>query len=1097
MRFLGSFIHDERGASPTVSSLGYVIDGHAEIVKPKPHKLRFILETCRFLFSGFRINVRESQRFLGHLVLVFLLNRPLLSIMRSLYDFVQWVGDRRAHLWKSCLKEIGWIMVLLPFARCQLDLPWSTQLTISDACVTGVALCSLDVNVGDARSIGEIAERSRFKCSPPSWNARTRALSQLDPFHRRRHRGACNSTTNSFAYLLDEGFTEVLTRLSCHPDWSSRFNMRVTHASKIVCLEGKGVFLAARDKLRASTHFCVRHVHLGDNLGNELMIEKGRGVSLSLFLMCRRLCVLTAASGCCFHHRWVPSEHNAADSPSRWWGKCYQGTQTAKPSGSGNGSVSAQPLCHDQAGPTKQNIEGDSKRNWPDMPGVGGCNYSSVPPQKDHALPVTLQHVLAAANEQHRMRGGSRALRRFPLIRRSITLGTSGHSYGFRGQVPRVFPSWVSDTTKGEKEFAEFLEKHAADQAATRELQLEHANRHRFAHPTWTHLCSGADADVCTLFPARRVAQGSNQGRHTQGAGKRPCRKHNVSRSNGGSVQDQPRQSKPPARQTRCGLAVRGIVVFCARAFGHKGAKRFNAQALGVHASADKVEGVSGAAEAKDPIHPVSNSSHSAVYGPQAKAQTVPRIKFAPSQSRSHFAAGGGKREARHPKDNAYDARVPRKAYVDLQGAKMSAAYGPASRKAESFQLCRSGCPRPVHVARSKKANHWKDSRCAAFTVWGILSVSQHWSNVGARHGVAVDVFDILDNERNDFFDPKGIRWFAKELKLKRHSLVLFALPCHWWSRARRPGFGPGPLRDDGQLLWGYPDLSGVDKKKVEVGNTLWRNTFAMIVECKKLSVAWILENPNSSRIFKPHLYRKLLRVGALAHVAPFCHCGIEWKKDMRFVTSQSLASRQEFRRCIPKHHLCSRIGCRHKQLIGVDPDTKLFWTAMAQPYPPPLPFALQSHMEINYYGFCYSCMIQIFIRWLTATFILMAYGVSGCRNGIFQLSMQSSGGLIGFSNPYCCFHQILYVAKNLSACMNHGCACTGMGNARNVFFGRLWIIGHGLFPRGWALTVIAQCLQTIATASACVDPASLLWCPGLRGLRCQPSALRSTDGSR
>ena len=63
-------------------------------------------------------------------------------------------------------------------------------------------------------------------------------------------------------------------------------------------------------------------------------------------------------------------------------------------------------------------------------------------------------------------------------------------------------------------------------------------------------------------------------------------------------------------------------------------------------------------------------------------------------------------------------------------------------------------------------------------------------------------------------------------IQAQRSSVVFFALRCHSWSRARRPGFDLGPLMDDDKFWLDYLDLFVIDKKKVVVGNAFWRNIF-------------------------------------------------------------------------------------------------------------------------------------------------------------------------------------------------------------------------------------------------------------------------------
>ena len=95
--------------------------------------------------------------------------------------------------------------------------------------------------------------------------------------------------------------------------------MQVKKSTRIGRLEAKGVLLCAKHKLRKLKHFGMRHLSLGDNLGIELCVERGRSFNYALLLMCRRLACLCMVTDSSFAHRWIPSEWNFADTASRCW----------------------------------------------------------------------------------------------------------------------------------------------------------------------------------------------------------------------------------------------------------------------------------------------------------------------------------------------------------------------------------------------------------------------------------------------------------------------------------------------------------------------------------------------------------------------------------------------------------------------------------------------------------------------------------------------------------------------------------------------------------------------------------------------------------
>ena len=110
-----------------------------------------------------------------------------------------------------------------------------------------------------------------------------------------------------------------LNPLACSDEWVTQFATHMQHPEHITLLEARGTMQAIRHKLRTSKNFGMRHLHLGDNLGMVLAYDRGRAKSVPLLICCRKAAAYSVAGNCFFTHRWIPSEWNAADGPSRQW----------------------------------------------------------------------------------------------------------------------------------------------------------------------------------------------------------------------------------------------------------------------------------------------------------------------------------------------------------------------------------------------------------------------------------------------------------------------------------------------------------------------------------------------------------------------------------------------------------------------------------------------------------------------------------------------------------------------------------------------------------------------------------------------------------
>ena len=110
---------------------------------------------------------------------------------------------------------------------------------------------------------------------------------------------------------------EVPAALLLHEAWHVCFLGKWRGSLDILRGEGRAAIMCARHALRSAHELGRRHTVLCDNLPLVLALSKGRANSLHLLQTCRELCALSLFSSTEFHFRWVPSELDPADAPSR------------------------------------------------------------------------------------------------------------------------------------------------------------------------------------------------------------------------------------------------------------------------------------------------------------------------------------------------------------------------------------------------------------------------------------------------------------------------------------------------------------------------------------------------------------------------------------------------------------------------------------------------------------------------------------------------------------------------------------------------------------------------------------------------------------
>ena len=318
LQSLGFRTHEEMEASEKVQSLGFEVDGRLGLVKPVKGKLVKVIATFHWLSHRPRLCGKAVEKLIGHATHFMLLRRELLSIFRHLYDFSRSNYDRRVRLWPEAAREARWAAWLLRLCSADLRKSWDSEITASDASLSGIAVCKRSLPVHDIDTMGKYKEVWRFKVKHPKERPRDQALGISDPF-------SDAETVKPIAeeqwdpFDLDYQFPSVSHDVVQPKEWALCFNTHMQYPEHITLLEGRGFVAALRHKLRACRSFGKRHLHLGDNLGMVLLAEKGRSNAYGLLRVCRRLCALALAADCNFIYRWIPSELNVADHASRQW----------------------------------------------------------------------------------------------------------------------------------------------------------------------------------------------------------------------------------------------------------------------------------------------------------------------------------------------------------------------------------------------------------------------------------------------------------------------------------------------------------------------------------------------------------------------------------------------------------------------------------------------------------------------------------------------------------------------------------------------------------------------------------------------------------
>jgi hypothetical protein len=127
--------------------------------------------------------------------------------------------------------------------------------------------------------------------------------------------------------------------------------------------------------------------------------------------------------------------------------------------------------------------------------------------------------------------------------------------------------------------------------------------------------------------------------------------------------------------------------------------------------------------------------------------------------------------------------------------------------------------------------------------------------------------------------------------------------------------------------------LNKSDRKKLALGNALFRFTIRILELCERWNIPYALENPATSMAWEmQHLQRFCKTYDPNFCHLDFCQFGERWKKPTTILYNHCDLSPLN-KQCSSLHGICSRTSRPHVRLAGVDHDN-VFMTLRAQPYP-------------------------------------------------------------------------------------------------------------------------------------------------------------------
>ena len=201
-------------------------------------------------------------------------------------------------------------------STCCMRHDWHEHPQMVDSSLGGFGIMEGQIPQNLVTQVGCYDERWRFKrIYKNEHSARERALHLLDPFSDPEAVKPLSLPLLCWEAVRD--FPEVPPHMLQPGFWHEVLAGQWHFKEAIHILEARVVLLAVRRLARNVGLRGFRHLILCDNMSVVLAISKGRASDFGLLQICRKIAAYSVACDFKVKVRWVVSERNLADEPSR------------------------------------------------------------------------------------------------------------------------------------------------------------------------------------------------------------------------------------------------------------------------------------------------------------------------------------------------------------------------------------------------------------------------------------------------------------------------------------------------------------------------------------------------------------------------------------------------------------------------------------------------------------------------------------------------------------------------------------------------------------------------------------------------------------
>ena len=306
----GLTVHEEETCDSGAKVLGWEYEVGGSFRPTKERVWRIRLATAELLKHG-RMTGKQLERLVGHITFVSLGKREMLSIFGECYTFMQRHYQDMAPVWKSVRRELETWCHLSPLIVQNLGSPWCTEVCAVDASEWGLGVVTSEMDSQQVRELGKYNERWRFKSEATSL-ARNMVIEEENERQMSLIENGEMPQDEPSAASFEIVPFEAVTR-----KWKMVGRYKWKRVDGMPVLEARSTCYGVRHLLRKQSNHGKRFLILTDSMTAACAFSKGRAHTAKLRGVVRRTAAMLLATGSSLSLRWIPSEWNPADGPSR------------------------------------------------------------------------------------------------------------------------------------------------------------------------------------------------------------------------------------------------------------------------------------------------------------------------------------------------------------------------------------------------------------------------------------------------------------------------------------------------------------------------------------------------------------------------------------------------------------------------------------------------------------------------------------------------------------------------------------------------------------------------------------------------------------